>query len=250
MACWGTLLIACAFAGPVPTTTKPAHYPDWWFERDVVVRKPDEMSNSDPQWPQHYNAPDDFAVANIGQLKMIAMKAAEEMDARLPPLGAGPAVQTLVAGWNPLAGGTNRDDYAVVNQGQLKHVAQMFYERLADLSYPGPPLFGEESHPWGQNAESPADNYAAVNLGQLKHVFSFVPLLAAPSGPTEDRDNDGLPDVWEIAHWGNLLRGPNDDSDADGVDNLSEYYQGRNPLKGAVADTDGAVALTVHRPGL
>ena len=246
--CWAAFSAGCAFAGPVPTATKPAHYPDWWFERDVIIRNPQEINNGSPEWPEHYNTPDDFAVANVGQLKMIATKAAEEMDARLPPLGAGPAVQELVAGWDPFEGGSNRDDYAVLNQGQLKYVAQMFYKRLADLWYPGPPLLGGAPYPWGENVEDVPDAYAVVNLGQLKRVFSFVPLLAAPSGPEEDRDGDNMPDVWELAHWGNLLPGPSDDPDADGVDNLTEYRQGRNPAKGAVADTGGAVALLVHRP--
>src|SRR5262249_48966952 len=56
--------------------------------------------------------------------------------------------------------------------------------------------------------------------------------------PVNDRDNDGMPDDWEIAHGLN----PDDPSDAaadpdgDGLTNLQEFQLGTDPQK---ADTDG-----------
>ena len=66
-------------------------------------------------------------------------------------------------------------------------------------------------------------------------------------GPA-DSDGDGLPDVWELLYFGNLLQGPNGDPDGDGVTNIQEFYQGRNPTLGAVSDTTGAINLKLHTP--
>ena len=46
-----------------------------------------------------------------------------------------------------------------------------------------------------------------------------------------DRDNDGMPDVWEIAHGFNPLdpSDANEDADNDGFTNLEEYRFGTNP---------------------
>ncbi len=46
---------------------------------------------------------------------------------------------------------------------------------------------------------------------------------------TPDADNDGLPDNWELEHFGNLAQGGGDDPDGDGLSNLQEYLQGSNP---------------------
>ena len=51
-----------------------------------------------------------------------------------------------------------------------------------------------------------------------------------------DSDADGLPDDWEIMHFGNLDQGPADDTaDMDGLTNAQEYELGTDPTK---ADTD------------
>jgi Bacterial Ig domain/IPT/TIG domain len=66
-------------------------------------------------------------------------------------------------------------------------------------------------------------------------------------GPV-DSDADGLPDLWELQYFGNLLQGPNDDPDGDGATNLQEFNQGRNPSKGTVIDIDGLVNLKLYSP--
>jgi uncharacterized repeat protein (TIGR01451 family) len=53
----------------------------------------------------------------------------------------------------------------------------------------------------------------------------------------DDRNNDGLPDSWQLQYFGSLTApgsGPNDDPDHDGLSNLQEYQAGSNPL---VADS-------------
>ena len=51
-----------------------------------------------------------------------------------------------------------------------------------------------------------------------------------------DTDNDGLPDWWEMLHFGTLSFGPGDDTDGDGLTNQAEFQLGTNP---AEADSDG-----------
>jgi uncharacterized repeat protein (TIGR01451 family) len=48
----------------------------------------------------------------------------------------------------------------------------------------------------------------------------------------DDRNNDGLPDSWQLQYFGSLTApgsGPNDDPDHDGLTNLREYQTGSNP---------------------
>lgn len=114
---------------------------------------------------------DDFAVANIGQLKTIAAGARAMLNTRYAASGgAGTAIDSLVTGW--LAGGG--DDYAAVNQGQLKTVAKLYYDRLAALGWHGSPLTGSNLYPW-TSATADDDSFALSNLGQIKTVFSFDP---------------------------------------------------------------------------
>lgn len=114
---------------------------------------------------------DDFAVANIGQLKTIAAGARAMLNTRYAGSGgAGSAIDSLVAGW--LAGGG--DNYAAVNQGQLKTVAKLYYDRLAALGWHGSPLTGSNVYPWSITTADD-DSFALVNIGQIKTVFSFDP---------------------------------------------------------------------------
>jgi hypothetical protein len=47
---------------------------------------------------------------------------------------------------------------------------------------------------------------------------------------TDDFDNDGLPDCWELTYWPSIYSyGPNDDPDGDGVNNLDEFLEGTDP---------------------
>jgi hypothetical protein len=86
-----------------------------------------------------------------------------------------------------------RDDFAALNQGQLKYIADLFYARLLALGYQGAPLAGGQTRPWTTNVTSDDDDYALVNLGQLKRVFSFS--LPSQTIPNVDADNDGYPDA-------------------------------------------------------
>ena len=212
--------------------------PAWWVEQAVLV--PGAQS-------------DDYAVANIGQLKHIASKAAALMDARLPE-GMGTDISTLVAGWSPSGSNPQRDDFALLNQGQLKTVAKKFYDRLNALGYRATNLPEGRLYPWTYDIANDDDNYAVVNLGQLKYVFSFIlinlkdPAVSAADtdgdgisnadeaalgllSTNRDRDNDGIFDGWEIAYGQNALSGDNAllDPDGDNLVNRMEFVLKRKP---------------------
>lgn len=129
-----TVFLLCAFAGL-------AGEPSWWRARGVT----------------NGNASDDFAAANLGQLKNIARAASEELDAKIPH-GAGTEIKSLLAGFS------RGDDFAAINLGQLKAAAKPFYDRLIAEGF-------AKEYPW--NSRGTSDDSAAANLGQLKNIFSF-----------------------------------------------------------------------------
>lgn len=50
-------------------------------------------------------------------------------------------------------------------------------------------------------------------------------------GKPQDRDGDGMPDMWESSYGlAGANGGPNDDPDGDGVPNIEEYRRGTHPL--------------------
>jgi hypothetical protein len=190
------------FAGPIPTS-KPAHYPAWWFERDVVMRTDTNVSN--PAWPTHYPPVDDYTAVNQGQLKHIAQQAHAELNARLPG-GAGTNLTALINNF------TTNNNYDVVNIGQVKNVAEAFYNRLIEVQY-----VTNSSMPWA--GLTPVDDYAVANAGQVKKLFSFD--LTAP-------ENE-LPEWWQRYYFGETGISPTADADNDGLTNLVEYEQGSDP---------------------
>jgi hypothetical protein len=139
-----------------------------------------------PGWWDEYSllngaGADNYAVANVGQLKHVARVAydmlRQKAEADLWETPEGIALTVLVRSWyldddllTPKIQGTQA--YAVLNQGQLKFVARHFYDFLAQMAYDGPPLVYPQIYPWTSTADDDR-NYSIVNLGQLKYVFSF-----------------------------------------------------------------------------
>lgn len=62
---------------------------------------------------------------------------------------------------------------------------------------------------------------------------------------TVDTDNDGLPDEWEIDHFGDLSQNPGNDADGDGLTNIQEYNLETDPSD---PDTDGDGLLDGEDP--
>lgn len=200
-----------------------AQGPSWWISRGAVN-----------------GTAEDYAIANLGQLKWMATKAKEELDSFVPG-GAGTAVNALVDSWSTLQPDGSRvpvvtastSDYAPANLGQIKAVAKPYWDRLVAQGYAT-----ATEYPWTATTSDDED-YAIANLGQLKTLFSI--------SVDQDRDSDGIPDHWEIQFAGSLspFNGNIDsDADGDGVSDLAEYQFGWNPLLSDMNDMTKAESLT------
>jgi len=125
--------------------------PAWWYQRNVLNVQ---------------NAFQDNAALLVGQIKWLAMQARAEFDARLPD-GAGTNITALVNGL------INANNYLPVNIGQLKALAEPFYDRLWELGLTNAyPSGVTTQYPWQMFARAP-DDYERANIGQAKHLFSF-----------------------------------------------------------------------------
>ncbi|MEK0446616.1 MAG: hypothetical protein RLZZ399_1937 [Verrucomicrobiota bacterium] len=192
------------------STAVLAQLPGWWQWRGVLHVS--EIAN-------------DYAIANQGQLKHIAWKAAQELNEAIPG-GAGEAINGMVAEWL-LRKATN--DYAPINIGQLKAVVAPFRERLNTLGYVWmtwkDPFLAKE-----------ANDYALANIGQVKAAFAF--------DVREDLNENGLPDWWELRWYrryypersieidyqialGTIFGEA--DLDEDGLSNVQEFWAGSDP---------------------
>ena len=135
-----------------------ADAPAWWNEQGVLNTAPGVQA-------------DDYAAVNQGQVKNIATKAYQAMEAKgLVP--ANSPITTMVTAWGPpLPAGSTADDYAAINLGQLKNVAEPFYALLVDqLHYTGQPFAAGQSvgtgvRPWTGGT---ADDYALANIGRSR----------------------------------------------------------------------------------
>jgi len=199
--------------------------PQWWTDRGVL----------------NTNSAQDHAAANLGQLKHVASKASEEFQAKLTGIDLS-EITGMVAGFSA----TNNS--IAINLGQLKYVAQPYYDVLwdNDLTNAWPVGMTTGPYPW---SNSSAD-YALANLGQLKYLFSFDP--AGWHSPV-DTDGDGLSDDWERE---NGLSPTNSDSDGDLLSDGWEVLYGFNPLSSpgageadGDADGDGLTNLEEYERG-
>src|SRR5262249_30840450 len=149
-----------------------------------------------PTWTNSYHPPSDFSAINQGQLKFIATKAYEEMQAKLPSsvwtTDEGTNLTALVQGFS-----TNSPyNYNAVNLGQVKTVAKPFYDMLILVDIAA-------YYPWSASTNSPQD-YAAANIGQVKNLFGF------------DVNPGYLPASWQLNYFGQTGIDPNADPDGDG----------------------------------
>jgi hypothetical protein len=176
------------------------------------------------------------------------------------------------------APGAVADDYAVVNQGQVKHIAKQAYEEIKatlpdgagaalDALWANPasstddyfavnvgqlktvaqPFYARLQqfdvtavYPWTGVG---ADDYALANVGQLKNVFSF--------SFTKDTDGLGLLDWWQRYYFGHLGISASANPSGDGMSNLYKYRMGLNPLKNESSndrDNDGVTNNQDARP--
>ena len=182
---------------------------------------------------------------------------------------------------NVISSNATADDFAVVNQGQLKHIATQAAAELnshlpmgagsdimnmvvawqtpvaktdnyavvnlGQLKTVAKPFYDRlmaigYANAYPWNAnQQGVDNYALANIGQVKYLFSFDVAL--------DSDIDDLPDWWELKWFGTLNENANNSHMGDGLSNWLKYLLGLNPLKAATQDTaNTTLQLNVHTP--
>lgn len=224
-----SFIYACALLGAFCPATQAA--PTWWAEFGATNTQP----------------ADDYAAANLGQLKFMAAKAAAALNSRTIN-GAGTQINGLIATWDAAPGsGVQRDDYAVATIGQLKTISRLFYQRLAVIGQdPGLPA---QPYPWN-GSNSPVDDWAMINIGQLKYTFGFN--ISAYNW-TGDADHDRLGDSWETSYLGGTSASATDDDDDDELSNLAEYIlfqlsANPNPGSNASTVTPADIGLVVFSP--
>jgi hypothetical protein len=154
-------------------------------------------------------------------LKFVAYQARAYLDQQLSTVGgAGPEIDAVV---NNFAQNTP-DNYATANLGQLKYMAEPFYDRLLEVGYNTNTnlnyrISGNISsttwtsyYPWPTPPARPGEigyngttydawlqqNYAPVNLGQLKLAFSFDLLYNFSLSAIANAYASGLPGAWLI----------------------------------------------------
>ena len=154
------------------------------------------------------------------------------------------------------------DDYAAINQGQLKNFATQAYAELlaqAPTNVWSTTYGAALTNLVGGWNPTNGDAYAAVNLGQLKTVAApFYNVLiqlgystnypwtgvsaddyaAANIGQAKnvfsfdvglDSDANGLPDWWEMKYFGHLGNVATSSPDGNGLTLLQDYQQGNDP---------------------
>ncbi len=89
----------------------------------------------------------------------------------------------------------------------------------------------------------PVTNVVLFALAETGHSGTSNPFTVQLSN---DSDGDGLPDDWELTHFGTTDFGPLDDPDEDGMTNLEEYLAGTDPRDSRSAIIITAVALDGH----
>ncbi|WP_367873303.1 autotransporter-associated beta strand repeat-containing protein [Luteolibacter sp. Populi] len=81
--------------------------------------------------------------------------------------------------------------------------------------------------------------YTGTRTGHLILTGTSGHLSTSTAGQValviDDSDEDGLPDTWEQASFGNLAQTPAGDADQDGTPNLAELRLGLNPSSGSSA---------------
>ena len=138
-----SILVCCVYFAVIGSSSMlHAQMPAWWTERGVL----------DLNMPLN-----DFAHVNEGQLKYIAQQAYLEMEEHLPGGGG-----SNLTAW--IAGLANNYNYYPVNVGQLKTMAEPFYDRLIEVGL-------VDEYPWANIFT--LNDFVLGNIGQVKALFDF-----------------------------------------------------------------------------
>ncbi len=99
---------------------------------------------------------------------------------------------------------------------------------LTDSDADGLPDSWETAN-FGNLSQTAAGDFDRDGASNLAEFNAGSDPTSASSTPT-DTDGDGLPDAWELAHFGNLAQIATGNPDGDAFDNLAEYSAGTDPM--------------------
>jgi hypothetical protein len=106
-----------------------------------------------------------------------------------------------------------------------------------------PAAFGSDRFTHWTNSSTPATVYRDAwgrSLNPISFTLLEVTTATAHYLPTtRDTDADGIPDWYEIEHFGNLSRAASYDGDGDGIPLSAEYSGGTHPLYGNASQAGG-----------
>jgi hypothetical protein len=69
----------------------------------------------------------------------------------------------------------------------------------------------------------------SANCGWISLSNTFANVQTDKIAPGADSNNDGIPDAWELQHFGTISIDPNGDPDGDFMSNRQEYLAGTDP---------------------
>jgi len=73
--------------------------------------------------------------------------------------------------------------------------------------------------------------------GKQEHTRQAVIRVLSQTNSSDDQNGNGIPDTWELAHFGNLDRDGTGDYDNDGISDLEEFLRGSDPTVANSAPT-------------
>jgi len=95
----------------------------------------------------------------------------------------------------------------------------------------------DDAAPWPVAADGKGSSLNRIV--ETDYGNDFINWMAAAPSPGKenavaptDSDADGMPDAWELNHFGNLAHDGTDDFDGDGISDLAEFLAGSDPRNG------------------
>jgi len=174
------LIMSYAIACTALTYGTETVIPQWWVDRGIAPSTENQFTDNILE--------DNYSVVNIGQLMFVAKQAAAELNDKLQD-GAGSIIDDVISAFPEYESSNPEANYAALTVGQLKYVAQKFYDRLSLLSagevnwnnielISGGSSSTNHKYPWPAMSNPPTqaqleENYSLANIGQLKYLFSW-----------------------------------------------------------------------------